>query len=243
MRRRELPGAALERLYSDGGRRRSAAELVQGRSFEELFDGTLDGAFMCGLPYVRLRERGLEALAAPVPSGRSLRRPAGVLLGRDRRPTTATPATSGRGSLSTRRGRTRASMAVRWRGLPATSARSRGRVPRGFARGRRAGEADVGGDRQPRARRPRRYDPGSSRGVPVGSARGPRTRRWRAHPVDARRARRGQPLEAGAGARSCAPSAGRRSTDADYDPIRRAARTRSRTMTEWRVSVPSSSTT
>jgi ABC-type phosphate/phosphonate transport system substrate-binding protein len=42
--------------------------LVQGRDFHELLDGTLDAAFLCGLPYVRLGE-GVEALAAPVPSG------------------------------------------------------------------------------------------------------------------------------------------------------------------------------
>jgi phosphonate transport system substrate-binding protein len=57
----------LEGLYS------AAAEaiggvLVQGREFEELLDGRLDAAFLCGLPYVRLGD-DVEALAAPVPTG------------------------------------------------------------------------------------------------------------------------------------------------------------------------------
>lgn len=39
------------------------AELVDGGSFPELEDGTLDGAFLCGLPYVGLD--GAEALVAP----------------------------------------------------------------------------------------------------------------------------------------------------------------------------------
>jgi ABC-type phosphate/phosphonate transport system substrate-binding protein len=59
---------ALEPLYRAASEA-VGAELVQGEDFEALFDGSLDGAFMCGLPYVRLRDRGLEAVAAPVPQG------------------------------------------------------------------------------------------------------------------------------------------------------------------------------
>ena len=43
------------------------AELVDGTDFAELEDGALDAAFLCGLPYVRLR--GVEALVAPVVDG------------------------------------------------------------------------------------------------------------------------------------------------------------------------------
>lgn len=39
-------------------------EIVQGRSFDELSDGDLDVAFLCGLPYVGLGE-GVQALVAP----------------------------------------------------------------------------------------------------------------------------------------------------------------------------------
>jgi ABC-type phosphate/phosphonate transport system substrate-binding protein len=39
------------------------AELVDGNAFSELQDGTLDAAFLCGLPYVE--SDGLEALVAP----------------------------------------------------------------------------------------------------------------------------------------------------------------------------------
>jgi phosphonate transport system substrate-binding protein len=45
------------------------AELIQGRDFDQLRDGSVDLAFLCGLPYVRLcRERPgtLQPLAAPV---------------------------------------------------------------------------------------------------------------------------------------------------------------------------------
>lgn len=47
----------------------SPAELIAGQSFEQLGDGSVDVAFLCGLPYVRLcRERPgmLHPLAAPV---------------------------------------------------------------------------------------------------------------------------------------------------------------------------------
>ncbi len=43
------------------------AELVDGGAFSELEDGTLDGAFLCGLPYVGLG--GVEALVAPAMGG------------------------------------------------------------------------------------------------------------------------------------------------------------------------------
>jgi len=43
------------------------AELVDGGAFSELEDGTLDAAFLCGLPYVGLR--GVEALVAPATAG------------------------------------------------------------------------------------------------------------------------------------------------------------------------------
>ena len=39
------------------------AELVDGNAFSELQDGTLDAAFLCGLPYVE--QSGLEPLVAP----------------------------------------------------------------------------------------------------------------------------------------------------------------------------------
>jgi phosphonate transport system substrate-binding protein len=42
-------------------------ELVEARSFDDLAAGEIDLAFLCGLPYTRLRE--VEALAAPVPVG------------------------------------------------------------------------------------------------------------------------------------------------------------------------------
>ena len=45
------------------------AELIEGRDFDQLRDGSVDLAFLCGLPYVRLaRERPgmLRPLAAPV---------------------------------------------------------------------------------------------------------------------------------------------------------------------------------
>ena len=45
------------------------AELIEGRNFDQLRDGSVDLAFLCGLPYVRLsRERPgmLHPLAAPV---------------------------------------------------------------------------------------------------------------------------------------------------------------------------------
>jgi phosphonate transport system substrate-binding protein len=48
------------------------ARLVSSESFGDLLDGGLDGAFMCGLPYVDLRDEAGEAvepLAAPVPIG------------------------------------------------------------------------------------------------------------------------------------------------------------------------------
>ena len=48
------------------------ARLVQGESFEDLLESGLDGAFLCGLPYVGLRDeagRAVEPLAAPVPAG------------------------------------------------------------------------------------------------------------------------------------------------------------------------------
>ena len=43
------------------------ADLVEDAAFSDLEDGTLDAAFLCGLPYVRLR--GLEALVAPAEGG------------------------------------------------------------------------------------------------------------------------------------------------------------------------------
>jgi phosphonate transport system substrate-binding protein len=48
------------------------AELIEGAGFEQLLDGSVDIAFLCGLPYVRLcRERpgALRPLAAPVLDG------------------------------------------------------------------------------------------------------------------------------------------------------------------------------
>ena len=41
------------------------AELVDGERFADLEDGTLDAAFLCGLPYVGLS--GVDALVAPAP--------------------------------------------------------------------------------------------------------------------------------------------------------------------------------
>ena len=43
------------------------AELVDGGAFSELADGTLDAAFLCGLPYVGLS--GVQALVAPAVGG------------------------------------------------------------------------------------------------------------------------------------------------------------------------------
>ena len=68
MRLASFLAPALEPLYRAAAEA-AGAELVQGEDFEGLFDGSLDGAFICGLPYVRLHERGLEAVAAPVPEG------------------------------------------------------------------------------------------------------------------------------------------------------------------------------
>jgi phosphonate transport system substrate-binding protein len=48
------------------------AELVRDAAFDELTDGAVDAAFLCGLPYVELRDEtggALEALAAPVAPG------------------------------------------------------------------------------------------------------------------------------------------------------------------------------
>jgi phosphonate transport system substrate-binding protein len=48
------------------------AQLVDGRGWEQLRDGSVDVAFICGLPYVRLcreRPRMLRPLAAPVLDG------------------------------------------------------------------------------------------------------------------------------------------------------------------------------
>src|SRR5207248_3044545 len=45
------------------------AELIEGRDFEQLRDGSVDLAFLCGLPYVRLARQCpgmLQPLAAPV---------------------------------------------------------------------------------------------------------------------------------------------------------------------------------
>lgn len=44
-----------------------SAELVDGVEFAQLTDGELDAAFICGLPYVRMRDAGalIEALVAP----------------------------------------------------------------------------------------------------------------------------------------------------------------------------------
>jgi phosphonate transport system substrate-binding protein len=45
------------------------AELIEGRDFEQLRDGSVDLAFLCGLPYVRLAQQCpgmLQPLAAPV---------------------------------------------------------------------------------------------------------------------------------------------------------------------------------
>lgn len=43
--------------------------LVVGKSFEQIMDGSVDFAFVCGLPYVRLSGRGVRAIAAPVVQG------------------------------------------------------------------------------------------------------------------------------------------------------------------------------
>jgi len=53
-------------LYEDAAEA-LGAELVQGERFADLEDGTLDAAFLCGLPYVRLS--GAEALVAPATGG------------------------------------------------------------------------------------------------------------------------------------------------------------------------------
>ena len=45
------------------------ARLVRGRSFAQLTDGSVDFAFVCGLPYVRLSGDGVCAIAAPVVTG------------------------------------------------------------------------------------------------------------------------------------------------------------------------------
>jgi phosphonate transport system substrate-binding protein len=49
----------------------AGAELVAGTSFDQLAAGEVDAAFLCGLPYARLRAAGVpvEPIAAPVPSG------------------------------------------------------------------------------------------------------------------------------------------------------------------------------
>jgi phosphonate transport system substrate-binding protein len=49
-----------------------AGRLVTGESFQQLRDGEVDFAFLCGLPYVRLRREArppVEAIAAPVVRG------------------------------------------------------------------------------------------------------------------------------------------------------------------------------
>jgi len=63
-RLRPLYGQVAESLGEALGRR---AELVDGAGFAQLTDGDLDAAFMCGLPYVRLRDSGapIEPLVAP----------------------------------------------------------------------------------------------------------------------------------------------------------------------------------
>jgi phosphonate transport system substrate-binding protein len=48
------------------------ARLVVGKAFEQLREGEVDFAFLCGLPYVRLRREdptAVEAIAAPVLAG------------------------------------------------------------------------------------------------------------------------------------------------------------------------------
>lgn len=48
------------------------ATLVTGEDYDELLDGRIDAAFVCGLPYVNLRDRAgdtIEPLAAPVVEG------------------------------------------------------------------------------------------------------------------------------------------------------------------------------
>ncbi len=46
----------------------AGAELVEGESFDQLASGEVDAAFLCGLPYVLLRNEGfaIEPVAAPV---------------------------------------------------------------------------------------------------------------------------------------------------------------------------------
>jgi phosphonate transport system substrate-binding protein len=51
---------------------RRPARLITGETFDQLRDGTVDFAFLCGLPYVRLRSENpdsVEAVAAPVITG------------------------------------------------------------------------------------------------------------------------------------------------------------------------------
>jgi ABC-type phosphate/phosphonate transport system substrate-binding protein len=67
----------LEEAYRSAAREAAGAlgreaRLVTDASFEDLDAGAVDAAFLCGLPYVELRELAgdrLEALAAPVPPG------------------------------------------------------------------------------------------------------------------------------------------------------------------------------
>jgi phosphonate transport system substrate-binding protein len=49
----------------------AGAKLVDGESFEQLATGEVDAAFLCGLPYARLRADGVEVepIAAPVVAG------------------------------------------------------------------------------------------------------------------------------------------------------------------------------
>jgi phosphonate transport system substrate-binding protein len=60
----------LQPLY-EAVARGAGADLVEDATFEDLSTGAVDAAFICGLPYVRLRAHGvnLEPLAAPVVSG------------------------------------------------------------------------------------------------------------------------------------------------------------------------------
>jgi len=69
--------ARLLPFYETAARAAAAAlgrepELVTGGSFENLADGSLDAAILCGLPYVMVCERdsGVQALAAPAADGR-----------------------------------------------------------------------------------------------------------------------------------------------------------------------------
>ena len=91
----------LEPLYgrhaATAARARDAGD---GEDFEALFDGSLDGAFICGLPYVRLRERGPRRSSRGRSPRGTLRRAGGLLLAdRGRRPARSFETAGRRGAV------------------------------------------------------------------------------------------------------------------------------------------------